>query len=103
MLVSVADYFPPIKIIFRITLAHRIEMVNREIEEMKKALVEAEAAAKKKKTRLLAQIEEMEIRIKETEEAKRDFEEFVSQRGVDPNTGKVSAEKFVKYLLFFVD
>ena len=71
-------------------------MANKEIDDMKKSLAELEQLAVKKRAELRAQMEEIELRIRETCEAKEELEEVVVKKGVDPLTGKIPAEKFVK-------
>ncbi|XP_015115379.1 coiled-coil domain-containing protein 113 [Diachasma alloeum] len=82
----------------RITLNHRIEMTNKEIEEMKKHLVNLEQQTIKKKANLRAQVEEIQLRIKDIQEAKTELEENVIKRGIDPVSGKLPAEKLIKFM-----
>ncbi|XP_011310226.1 coiled-coil domain-containing protein 113 isoform X1 [Fopius arisanus] len=81
----------------RITVNHRIEMANKEIEEMKKHLVNLEQETIKKKANLKAKTEEIQMRIKDIQEAKTQLEENVI-KGVDPVTGKIPAEKFIRFI-----
>lgn len=71
-------------------------MGRNEIEEMRKSLSELEVHAAKTRTNLRAQMEEIELRIREANEAKTELEENVVKNGVDPLTGRIPAEKFVR-------
>lgn len=71
-------------------------MANKEIEEMRKSLAELEQSTVKRRANLRAQMEEIELRIRETYEAREELEETVVKKGVDPLTGKIPAEKFVR-------
>lgn len=53
----------------------------------------------KRKMNLKAQIEEINIRIGEVQEAKELFDQNVVIEGVDPISQRIAAEKFVKYEL----
>ncbi|XP_012251840.1 coiled-coil domain-containing protein 113-like isoform X2 [Athalia rosae] len=83
---------------FRISISHRIEMARNEIEEMRKSLSEVETMGAKTRANLRAQMEEVELRIRETNEAKVELEENVVKNGVDPLTGRIPAEKFVRFM-----
>jgi len=80
----------------RITYAQRIEMVNIEIRELQEELVKLERTMRRKKIFLRARMQESEISIYETLKTKTEFEEQVVQKGVDPITGKIPAEKFIR-------
>ncbi|XP_076634702.1 cilia- and flagella-associated protein 263 [Colletes latitarsis] len=82
----------------KITIAHRITMANKEIDEMKKKLEDFRKSARKQKARMRAEIEELEIRISEVHEAKDDFEEEVVFKGVDPITGRIPAERVIRFI-----
>ncbi|XP_015596618.1 coiled-coil domain-containing protein 113 [Cephus cinctus] len=82
----------------KITLNHRIEMTNKEIDEMKKSLVDLEKLAAKTRMDLRARTEEIELRIRETNEARVELEEKLVKRGVDPLTGKIPAERFMRFM-----
>lgn len=73
-------------------------MAENEIAEMRKSLSELETLAAKTKANLRAQTEEIELRIQETMEARQELEENVVKNGVDPLTGRIPAEKFVRYI-----
>ncbi|EFN79408.1 Coiled-coil domain-containing protein 113 [Harpegnathos saltator] len=90
--------FPPITSNHRIPYAHRIEMVNTEIQQLLKELTEVERKAVKRKMYLQAQIKENEISIRETSEMRERFEKDVVEKGVDSITGKIPAEKFVRFV-----
>ncbi|XP_046614739.1 coiled-coil domain-containing protein 113-like [Neodiprion virginianus] len=83
---------------FRISISHRIEMAENEIAEMRKSLGELETLAAKTRANLRAQMEEVDLRIRETNEARAELEENVVKNGVDPLTGRIPAEKFVRFM-----
>lgn len=72
-------------------------MVNTEIRELLKALVLFERKSTMRKVCLRARMEENEISIHETCETREKFEENVVRKSVDILTGKIPAEKFIKY------
>ncbi|XP_076679584.1 uncharacterized protein LOC143374917 [Andrena cerasifolii] len=80
----------------KITMAHRITMANKEVEEMRKKLNGFVESSRKRKTNVRAEIEEVEIRIREVQEAKEEFEEEVVVNGVDSITGKIPAERVTR-------
>nr|XP_012140378.1 PREDICTED: coiled-coil domain-containing protein 113-like [Megachile rotundata] len=82
----------------KITIAHRMTMARNEVEEMRKALEKVRETTTKKRTYLRAELEELEIRISETQEAKEEFEEDVVAEGVNRITGKIPAEKIVRFV-----
>ncbi|XP_017888562.2 coiled-coil domain-containing protein 113-like [Ceratina calcarata] len=82
----------------KITIAHRIGMSKKEVEEMQRNLVQFIRRATRKKAIMRAEIEEIEIRLKEAQEAKEEFEEEVVVEGVDPMTGKIPAERLVRFV-----
>lgn len=72
-------------------------MVNTEIRELLKALVAFERKSAMRKVCLRACVEENQFGIRETGEMREKFEENVVRKGVDSLTGKIPAEKFIKY------
>ncbi|XP_011630816.1 coiled-coil domain-containing protein 113 [Pogonomyrmex barbatus] len=82
----------------KLTYTQRIEMTNTEIRELQKALEKFEQMSIKKKIYLQAQIEENQISIDETCKTKEEFEENVVQKGIDSITGKIPAEKFIRFI-----
>ncbi|KYN06358.1 hypothetical protein ALC62_02695 [Cyphomyrmex costatus] len=82
----------------RITYMHRIEMVNTEIWELQKKLEKFEQTFIKKKIYLRAQMEENQISIHAILKTREEFEENVVQKGVDSITGKIPAEKFIRFI-----
>ncbi|XP_012276395.1 coiled-coil domain-containing protein 113 isoform X1 [Orussus abietinus] len=82
---------------FKITLTHRMEMASREIEEMKRNLLSLEKVAAKKRANLAAEIEEVKLRIMETTDAALELDQVV-KKGLDPISGKIPAEKFIRYM-----
>ncbi|XP_029165748.1 LOW QUALITY PROTEIN: coiled-coil domain-containing protein 113 [Nylanderia fulva] len=82
----------------RITYAYRIEMVNTEIRELQKELAKLERTSTKRKVYMRAQMEEAEMSIRETCKTKKEFEENVVKKGVDSITGKIPAEKFIRFI-----
>ncbi|XP_011063335.1 PREDICTED: coiled-coil domain-containing protein 113-like [Acromyrmex echinatior] len=82
----------------RLTYMHRIEMVNTEIRELQKKLKKIEQTSTKKKIYLRARIEENQISIHEILKNREEFEENVVQKGVDIITGKIPAEKFIRFI-----
>ncbi|KAK0163564.1 hypothetical protein PV327_007233 [Microctonus hyperodae] len=83
---------------FRIALLQRIDMANKEIEEMKKELEERERLTIKKRDNLRAQMEEIKMRICDINDARDGLEENVAKKGVDKSTGKILADKFIHYI-----
>lgn len=77
----------------------RIEMVNTEIRELQKELVNLERTSRRKRIYLRAQMEESEIGIREICKDREEFEENVVLKGADSITGKISAEKFIRLLI----
>lgn len=71
-------------------------MVNTEIRELSKQVVEFEQKLIKKKLYLQAKLEEKEISTREVRETKEQFEQNVVLKGVDSITGKIPAEKFIR-------
>ncbi|CAK9819780.1 Coiled-coil domain-containing protein 113 [Anthophora quadrimaculata] len=82
----------------KITMAHRIAMSKKELEELKKKLEQFRQYARKKQEIMRAEIEEIEIRINEAQETKEEFEEDVVVKGVDHITGKIPAERVTRFL-----
>ncbi|XP_076750654.1 cilia- and flagella-associated protein 263 [Xylocopa sonorina] len=82
----------------KITMAHRMVMAKKELEELKKKLERLEQYSRKRKTIMRAEIEEIEIRINEVQEAKIEFEKEVVTEGVDPITGKIPAERVIRFV-----
>ncbi|XP_008557297.1 coiled-coil domain-containing protein 113 [Microplitis demolitor] len=81
----------------RITLSHRIEMANKEIEEMKNQLAVCEKKISAKKSNFTAELEEIELRIRDIDEAKKELEIQVVKKGADKN-GKISGDKFLRFM-----
>ncbi|XP_011872191.1 PREDICTED: coiled-coil domain-containing protein 113-like [Vollenhovia emeryi] len=81
----------------RITYMHRIEMANTEIRELQKGLEKFEKTSAKKSVCLRARVEESQISIHETCKNREEFEENVVQKGIDSITGKIPAEKFIRF------
>lgn len=75
-------------------------MINTEIRERQKGLITLEDMWTKKQIRLQAQIEEKEISIDEINSFREEFEENVVKKGVDSITGKIPAEKFIRFMLY---
>ena len=73
-----------------------MEMVKKEIGEMKKSLKAMEQACIKKRAYLKARLEEAELRILETEEIKKEFQEKIVESRL---TGKIPAEKFIRWII----
>ncbi|KAK9301402.1 hypothetical protein QLX08_006227 [Tetragonisca angustula] len=82
----------------KITIAHRMVMARKEVEEMKKKLQQFQIYVRKKKTLMRADIEEIEIRISEVHESREAFESEVVTEGVDPITGKIVAERVMRFI-----
>ena len=83
------------KLFKRITIAHRIELADKEVEYMQKQCAEFERGSMKKKVELATQSEEMKQRMNESIEAAEKFESEVL-KGVDPARKKVPVEKFTR-------
>ncbi|XP_020279577.1 coiled-coil domain-containing protein 113-like [Pseudomyrmex gracilis] len=82
----------------KIPYAYRIDMINTEIRERQKGLITLEELWTKKHIRLQAQIEEKEISIDEINSFKEEFEENIVKKGIDSITGKIPAEKFIRFI-----
>ncbi|KOC66367.1 Coiled-coil domain-containing protein 113 [Habropoda laboriosa] len=80
-----------------ITMAHRMAMAKKELEQLKKKLDHLKQFARKREEIMRAEIEEIEIRINEAHETKEEFEEEVVVKGVDPITGKIPAERVTRF------
>ncbi|XP_026300616.1 uncharacterized protein LOC102654986 [Apis mellifera] len=80
----------------KIPIPHRIVMAKKEVEELRKKLDILQMYVRKRKMDLKAQIDEIEIRINEIQEAKEDFEVEVVTEGVDRLTGKIPAERLIR-------
>ncbi|XP_050458574.1 coiled-coil domain-containing protein 113 [Cataglyphis hispanica] len=85
------------KAAIKITYADRIEMVNTEIRDLEKELIKVEETSIKKKKYIQARIEENEMSIRETCKTRENFEENIVFKGVDKITGKIPAEKFIRF------
>jgi hypothetical protein len=72
-------------------------MVNTEIRELQEEIVKLGQRLRRKKIHLRARMQESEISIYETLKTKEAFEEQVVRKGVDPITGKIPAEKFIRF------
>ncbi|XP_066589267.1 cilia- and flagella-associated protein 263 [Prorops nasuta] len=79
-------------------LTQRMEMLDSEIQEMEKQLQVLTENINAKKAVLEARKDEIEIRAKETFSAIDEFEKKLIQKGFDQLTGKVPAEKFLKFV-----
>ncbi|KAL0119024.1 hypothetical protein PUN28_009569 [Cardiocondyla obscurior] len=82
----------------KIPFVYRIEMVNTEIRELKRAIIKFEQTFVKRRIHLRAQLEENQISIHEICKSREDFEENVVQKGFDSITGKMSADKFIRFI-----
>ncbi|XP_033208268.1 coiled-coil domain-containing protein 113-like isoform X2 [Belonocnema kinseyi] len=83
---------------YRINLNHRMEMVKKEIEEIKRSLKEMDLTCIRKRANLTARLEEAEIRILETAEIKKEFQEKFVKSATNNLTEKISADKFIRYI-----
>ncbi|XP_034947063.1 coiled-coil domain-containing protein 113 [Chelonus insularis] len=83
---------------FRITLSHRIEMTNKQIDEMKKQFIIREKQIGIKKMNLTAQLDEIELRIRDIEEVKKELEYIIQNKDAESTTKKILADKFIKYM-----
>ncbi|XP_071868021.1 cilia- and flagella-associated protein 263-like [Bombus fervidus] len=84
--------------IIAITIAHRMFMARKEVEEMKRKLEQMQVFVQKKKATMRAKIEEIEIRISEAHESTAEFESEVVVEGVDSITGKIPAERVIRFI-----
>ncbi|KAF7383319.1 hypothetical protein HZH68_015168 [Vespula germanica] len=82
----------------RITIAQRMELMQNEIIEFKNKLMLLERTGKKEKNKLNAEIEGLEICIREIKETKDRFENDIVIGGVDRITGKIPAETVMKLI-----
>ncbi|XP_076285300.1 cilia- and flagella-associated protein 263-like isoform X1 [Lasioglossum baleicum] len=82
----------------KIPIAHRMAMARKEVEHMTKNFEDLKLIVQKRTMMMRAEIEELEIRISEVQEAKQEFEENVVIKGVDPITGKIPAERVTRYI-----
>lgn len=76
-------------------------MARKEVEEMKRKLEQIQVFVRKKKATMRAKIEEIEIRISEAHESTAEFESEVVVEGVDSITGKIPAERVIRWLHVF--
>jgi len=72
-------------------------MVNTEIRELQEELKKLGRTSRRKKIYLRARMQESQISIYETFKTQEEFEEYVVRKGVDPITGKIPAEKFIRF------
>lgn len=72
-------------------------MANKEIEEMKNQLAVCEKKISAKKSNFTAELEEIELRIRDIDEAKKELEIQVVKKGADKN-GKISGDKFLRFM-----
>ncbi|XP_048267483.1 coiled-coil domain-containing protein 113 [Bombus terrestris] len=86
------------KLTVKITIAHRMFMARKEVEEMKRKLEQMQVFVRKKKATMRAKIEEIEIRISEAHESTAEFESEVVVEGVDSITGKIPAERVIRFI-----
>ncbi|XP_008202090.1 coiled-coil domain-containing protein 113 [Nasonia vitripennis] len=81
----------------KITVAHRIELVEKEVEEMRRQYREFEKGLFGKKEGLETMLEEINYRIKECEDTAEQFENEVLNQ-VDPVSKRITADSFVKFV-----
>ncbi|KAI4482244.1 hypothetical protein M0804_008795 [Polistes exclamans] len=82
----------------RITIPQRMEMMKNEIIEYKKKLLLLEKSNRKEEIKFQAEIEELEVRIRDVKDTKDRFENDIVINGVDHLTGKIPAETFIKLI-----
>ncbi|XP_011693485.1 PREDICTED: coiled-coil domain-containing protein 113 [Wasmannia auropunctata] len=82
----------------KVSYMHRIEMANTEIRELLQGLKKLEQMSTKKKIFLRARMEENQISTREILKNREEFEENVVQKGADSITGKIPAEKFIRFI-----
>ncbi|KAK6623757.1 hypothetical protein RUM43_009610 [Polyplax serrata] len=81
----------------KVPASQKIELVNREIDEMKTVLDDFRKKAKNFNYTLRCRNEEMKERLQEIKEAQINFEQKLMIEGLDPITGKLPGEKFIRY------
>ncbi|KAK4886016.1 hypothetical protein RN001_002287 [Aquatica leii] len=82
----------------RINLSQKMDLSMREMEEMQIALDEFIQKSHRAKSNLKAKLEELVVRESEVKDARSIFEQTIVTEGVDSLTGKIPAEKFLRYM-----
>lgn len=73
-------------------------MAKREKERLENQVSSFIAKAKIKRVLLRAQLEELALQLAEIKEARDIFEQTICREGIDPITGRIPAEKFIRYM-----
>ncbi|XP_023244881.1 coiled-coil domain-containing protein 113-like, partial [Copidosoma floridanum] len=81
----------------KLTAAHRTELANREVDLMRREWASFEGRSKKERLNGEIRLEELKYRLRDMDEALRNFEAQVV-RQVDPISKKIPAEKFVRFV-----
>jgi Domain of unknown function (DUF4201) len=82
----------------RLNLATKLDILENQILQMTQTIRDLKAAVNARQTSATARIDEQKLVAHELHLTLSAFEDFVMQRGVDPITGKVPAERFVKFI-----
>ncbi|KAF5274793.1 hypothetical protein FQR65_LT00376 [Abscondita terminalis] len=82
----------------RINMTQKIDLAMREIEDIQVTLENFIKKSRQTKANLKAKLEELQIRESEVSEAMEIFEQSIVVEGVDSLTGKIPAEKFLRYM-----
>ncbi|XP_043488932.1 coiled-coil domain-containing protein 113-like [Polistes fuscatus] len=82
----------------RITIPQRMEMMKNEIIEFKKNLLLFEKSNRKEDIKFNAEVEELEVRIRDVKDTRVRFENDIVIGGIDHLTGKIPAETFIKFI-----
>ncbi|KAL0273940.1 UNVERIFIED_CONTAM: hypothetical protein PYX00_006497 [Menopon gallinae] len=82
----------------KVQLSHKIEIVNREIEELRGFLDKIRSKNRKDHYIYKCRHEELTTRLQEIVEFQDYFEKKFLAEAIDPLTGKLPGEKFMRYL-----
>lgn len=76
----------------------KVELAKRDKERSENQMTTFIAKSKIKRMNLRAQLEELALQLAEVKEARDIFEQTICREGIDPITGRIPAEKFVRYM-----
>lgn len=76
----------------------KTELAKIERERIENKMAAFLAKSKVKRMGLRCQLEELALQLAEIKEARDIFEQSICRDGVDPITGRIPAEKYVRYM-----
>lgn len=76
----------------------KTELLKREKDRNENQMTTFLAKSKIKRMNLRAQLEELALQLAEIKEARDIFDQTICKEGIDPITGRIPAEKFVRYM-----